>query len=341
MKAARLSEFHGKLEITEVPIPEPKEGEVLAKVLASGLCASDLHIIDGMISTVTLPYTPGHELCGEICEIGPGVKSLRKGDRFVAAIDLLCGECRFCVEGRENLCVHRTRIGFERNGSHQQYCVVPSANVFPVSKKIPCEQAAVIPDAVACMYHAMTAQGKVHQGDVVCIMGVGGLGLQGIQIAKHLGATVVSTSRQDKKLAIAAELGSDYTVNTKTQNLREEILRLTAGLGCDVVFDNIGISGSVREGMSVLRRGGKIIVVGYSDPNFDVDYQDLVLYEKEIIGIRGSTPKDLRETIDLVENGVLKPFIYKTYGLSAINEALQRLRDNASLGRTVILPWEE
>ncbi|MDR1732805.1 MAG: zinc-binding dehydrogenase [Synergistaceae bacterium] len=341
MKATRLFRFHEKLNLVELPIPEPGEGEVLARVLASGICASDLHIMEGKISTVRLPYTPGHELCGEVHTVGPGVDNLQKGDRFVAAIDVLCGKCRFCREGRENLCVHRTRIGFERDGSHAQYCVVPAANVFPISREIPCEQAAIIPDAVACMYHAFTAQGRVQRGDIVCILGVGGLGFQGIQIARHLGAKVVVTSRQDRKLALAEKAGADGVINTKTQNFREEIMRFTDGAGCDVVFDNIGIAASVGEAVAVLRRGGRVVAAGYSDPEFSVNYQDLVLYEKEIIGIRGSTPKELRETIALVEKGVLKPFVYQTCEFSEINEALNRLRNSESLGRTVILPWKE
>ncbi|MCI8840258.1 MAG: alcohol dehydrogenase catalytic domain-containing protein [Oscillospiraceae bacterium] len=175
MKAAVLRAFHQPLSIEELPIPKPGEGEVLAKVLACGLCASDLHIADGMIGSVRLPYTPGHEICGEIVALGGGVEGFALGERFVAGIDLICGHCRFCRSGRGNLCASRVRLGFERDGGQAEYCVVPAQCVFPIASHVPPEQAAVIPDAVACMYHAMR-RGEVGPGSVICVTGVGGLG---------------------------------------------------------------------------------------------------------------------------------------------------------------------
>lgn len=337
MKAAVLRAFHQPLSIEELPVPKPGKGEVLAKVLACGLCASDLHIADGMIGTVRLPYTPGHEICGEIAALGEGVEGLALGARFVAGIDVICGRCRFCRSGRGNLCTGRVRLGFERDGGQAQYCVVPAQCVFPISPRIPPEQAAVVPDAVACMYHAMR-RGEVGQGSVVCITGVGGLGLQGVQIAKHLGAVVIATSRKDAKLALARELGADYVVNTGRSGLEEEVRRITGGGLCDVVFDNIGSAGSVDQSVRLLRRGGKVVVVGYNEPRFSVDYMDLVINEKEILGIRGSTREELREVIRLVEEGVIRPYIDRTYPLTDIVEALDSLRAGEALGRTVVLP---
>ena len=337
MKAAVLRAFHQPLSIEELPIPEPGEGEVLAKILACGLCASDLHIADGMIDAVRLPYTPGHEICGEIVALGNGVEEFALGTRFVAGIDLICGHCRFCRSGRGNLCTSRVRLGFERDGGQAQYCAVPAQCVFPISPHVPPEQAAVVPDAVACMYHAMR-QGKVGPGSVICITGVGGLGLQGVQIAKHLGAVVIATSRKDAKLVLARDLGADHTINTSRSRLEEEIARITGGSLCDVVFDNIGSSGSVDQSLKLLRRGGKVVVVGYNEPRFSVDYMDLVINEKEILGIRGSTREELREVIRLVEDGVIKPYIHRTYPLTDIVEALDSLRAGDAMGRTVVLP---
>lgn len=340
MKAAVLRAFHQPLSLEELPVPQPGPGEVLAKVLACGLCASDLHIGDGMIDSVRLPYTPGHEICGEITALGEGVTGFAIGTRFVAGIDILCGTCRFCRSGRGNLCSSRVRLGFERDGGQAQYCVIPAECVFPISQSIPPEMAAVIPDAVACMYHAMR-RGQVTSDSVVCITGVGGLGMQGIQIAKHLGATVIATSRNDQKLELARSFGADYTVNTSRCLLTEEISRITCGALCDVVFDNIGSEDSVDQALGLLCRGGKVIVVGYNEPKLSANYMDLVINEKEIIGIRGSTREELREVIQLVENGVIKPYIYKTYPLEQIVEALDDLRAGKTLGRTVVLPNQD
>ena len=223
------------------------------------------------------------------------------------------------------------------NGSHEEYAVVPKDNLFPIDESIPFEQAAVIPDAVACMYHAIKDKGQVTAGDRVLILGVGGLGLQGIQIAKHFGAEVYATSRQDKKLELAKGFGADVVINTSKCDLKEEINRITDGEQCDVIFDNIGIKNSIDDCLKMLRPGGKIIVVGYSDPEFEANYQQVVIKEKEIIGIRGSSRQNLVEVIKMVEKGIIKPYIYKTYKLEEINEALDQLRHGGSLGRTVVV----
>lgn len=337
MKAAVLRAFHQPHCIEEVPMPTIGENEVLAKVLACGLCASDLHIQDGMISTVKLPYTPGHEICGEIVKVGSQVQGLSLGTRFVAGIDIICNECRFCKSGRGNLCENRIRLGFERNGGLAQYCAIPAECVFPISKNVPAEIASIIPDAVSCMYHALR-QGQVGSGSVILIAGIGGLGLQGVQLAKHMGAVVIATSRKDEKLEIARSLGADYVINTSRQSLEKEVTRITNGKMCDSVFDNIGIRHSVDSALRLLRRGGKVIVIGYGEPELVANYMDLVINEKEIIGIRGSTRDELREVIGFVECGIIKPYIYKTYPLSELVDALDHLRNGKELGRTVILP---
>lgn len=276
-------------------------------------------------------------MAGIVWELGENVTGLEKGQHVVAAIDVICGKCRFCRTGQTHLCRSLKRIGFELNGSHEEYAVVPKDNLFPIDESIPFEQAAVIPDAVVCMYHAIKDKGQVTAGDKVLILGVGGLGLQGIQIAKHFGAEVYATSRQDKKLELAKEFGANVVINTSKCDLKEEINKITDGEQCDVIFDNIGIKSSIEDSLKMLRPGGKIIAVGYSDPEFEANYQEVVIKEKEIIGIRGSSRQNLVEAIKMVEKGIVKPYIYKTYKLEEINEALDQLRHGGSLGRTVVV----
>lgn len=336
MKAAVLEEFRKPLVIKEVPYPKPARGEVVIKILASGLCASDLHLQDGRIPSAHVPYTPGHEMVGEIYELGEGV-SLPLGKRVLGFIDMTCGTCRLCTSGHANLCLSLKRFGFELDGSHAQYCRLPAANLVPISEKVPVEQAAVIPDAVACMYHAIRNKGQVRAGDKVLILGIGGLGLQGVQILKHFGAEIYVTSRQDAKLELAKKLGADFCINTKTQNLEEEIRKATGGVMCDVVLDNIGISDTVDMALSLLRPAGKVIVVGYAENTFTAVYQRVMLKEKEIIGVRSSRLHDLKAVVKMVEKGIVTPYIYKTYKFDQINEALEDLREGRNLGRTVLV----
>jgi 2-desacetyl-2-hydroxyethyl bacteriochlorophyllide A dehydrogenase len=337
MKAAVLEQFNHDLTIREIPIPVPGPGEVLIKVRASGLCGTDLHIQEGRLPTVKVPYVPGHETAGEVWELGEGVTGFEKGDRVIVAIDILCNTCRFCTTGRGNLCFRLIRLGFERNGGHEEYMVAPAANLLKIGNHVPFEKAAVIPDAVACMYHAIKNKGQVRATDRICILGLGGLGFQGIQIAKHFGAEVFCTSRNDEKLEIAKEYGADHVINTSRENLYDAVRDITSGEMCDVVFDNIGIGSSIQTSLDICRPGGKVIMVGYTEDIFHAELQSTALKEKEIIGIRGSNRRDLVETIRLVEKGVIDPFIYKTYTLDEINIAMEDLKKGKSLGRTVIV----
>ena len=340
MKAAVLRNFKEDLVIEEREIPAPGYKEVLVKVMASGLCATDLHIQEGIIPTIKVPYIPGHEGAGIVWELGEGVSDVKKGDHVVIGVDICCGRCRFCLRGRGNLCTSRVRIGFERDGSHAQYCVVPEEVLFPIDPKIPFEQACIIPDAVVCMYHAIRNQAQVRPGDRICLMGIGGLGFQGIQIAKYFGAQIISTSRQDKKLELAKQMGSCYTVNTSKQDLYDEVNLITNGEMCDVVFDIIGSSSSVEESLKICRPGGKVILMAYCVPAFSAPFQDIVIKEKEIIGIRASTRQDIVESVRMVERGIVTPHIHETYSLDDINMALHKLRDGKSMSRTIVFPWQ-
>ncbi len=336
-KAAVLKKFHQDFVLEDVIVPEPSRNEVLIRVRASGLCGTDLHIQEGKIDSVQLPYVPGHEMAGEVYRIGSGVKKVSIGDRVAVHIDINCKTCEFCRSGRSNICQSLVRIGFERNGSHQEYCIVPEANVFKVPDSVTFAEAAVIPDAVACSYHAVKTMARVKAGDYVCVLGVGGVGLHTAQFAKLQGAQVIATSRTNEKLEISQKFGADHVVNTATHDLVNEIRGFTKGAMCDVAFDNIGIEKSIQHSLDICKPGGKAIIVGYIDTNFKANYQDMMKHEKEIIGIRGSTPEEMEKVIDLVAERKIVPVIHKTYSLADINKAVNELRTGNTLGRIVLV----
>jgi len=336
-KAAVLKKYKTAFEIENIAIPEIGEAEVLVRVRASGLCASDLHIQDGQIPTVKLPFIPGHELAGEVEKVGLEVTGFSQGDHVIAAIDVTCGKCRFCISGRGNLCAFLKRIGFERDGAHSEYAVVPAPNLVKIQSHVAWEQAAIIPDAVSCMLHCIKVQGKVGVGDRIIILGIGGLGMQGVQIAKLAGAEVFCTSRRGEKVKIAEKMGADVGINTSQKNICEETDELTSGEGFDVVFDNIGTKESIHDGLKICRRGGKIIIVGYTEQNVPIDLYTLMIQEKEIIGARGSTKRDLIEAVRLVEQGKIKPYVSDTFPLDEINVGLKKLREGKIIGRGVLM----
>lgn len=340
MRAAVLKKFGEPLELAEKKIPSPGPGEVLVRVRASGLCVSDIHIQDGIIGTVRLPYTPGHELAGEVAAVGEGVSRVKPGDHVTAAIDIICGRCKYCLSGRTNLCRSLVRIGFERDGSHAEYCVIPEENAFPVAPWVPFEQVTGLPDAVGCMYNAIKNRAKLRPGNRLLVLGTGGLGMNAIQLAKVFGAEVYATSRRREKLDTALKMGADAVINTAAQDLAEEVSRLTGGELCDVVIDNIGIRSSVNQALGLVGAGGKVIVCGYQDQLFEADYQDVMKLEKEILGLRGMTRLDLQEVIRLVESGRVTPYVYKTIPFGQINEGLAMMRDGTANGRVVLTMGE-
>lgn len=338
MKAAVLEEFHKPLKIREVDIDEPTEDEVTVQVKASGLCLTDVHISEGKIPTVKPPLIPGHETAGVIAKKGGKVDTFDIGDRVAVLVDVSCRECSFCLRGETNRCQNLIRIGFERNGGMAEYVNVPARNLEKISEHVPFEKAAIIPDAVACMYRGIKTVGGVTVGTKVAILGVGGLGMQGIKIAKLLGAHVTCTSRTDEKLERAKAIGADEVINTKRESFLDAAKKLTGGF--DVVIDNIGIKETVFDAVAACRNGGKVVVLGYVDPRLEIPSYDIVIREKQVQGVRALTRSEFREVVQLVNSGQLDPDIGELIPIGQINEALENLQKGKYLTRSVLtLPF--
>ncbi len=332
MRAVVIARYGDALRATRRPVPRPGPGEVLVHVRASGLCSTDLHLLSGRQPLGDLPRIVGHELAGDVAELGDGVTGWRTGDRVTAAIDVTCGHCRHCQTGQTQRCRTMKRIGFERDGGHADYVAVPSANLVAFDTTIAYEAAAILPDAVACMYHSLIHQGAVGIGQRVLILGAGGLGIHGVQIAKSAGAQVLATSRRAERLALAERYGA-VGVDTGRASLEEAVATFTDGEGVDVVVDNIGNRASVREGLAVLRPGGRFLVVAYLDEMFEVPSMRLFKTEQQIIGCRGSTRQDLVDVVALVRTGQLTPVLGASYSLDRIGDAVARLESGDVPGR--------
>jgi propanol-preferring alcohol dehydrogenase len=332
MRAVVIARYGGSLEATTRPVPRLAAGEVLVRVRASGLCSTDLHLLSGRQPLGELPRIVGHELAGDVVESADGVTDWPPGTRVTAAIDVACGLCRHCLSGQTQRCPAMTRIGFERDGGHADYVAVPAANLVALDAQISYEAAAILPDAVACMYHSVVHQGGVGVGQRVAILGVGGLGIHGVQIARTAGAEVLATSRRPQRLALAERFGA-VAVDTERESLESAVAKFTDGEGVDVVVDNIGTRASVREGLSVLRPGGKFLAVAYLDEAFEVPSMRLFKTEQQIIGCRGSTKQDLVDVVRLVRDGKLTPVLGASYPLDRIGDAVARLEAGDVAGR--------
>jgi D-arabinose 1-dehydrogenase-like Zn-dependent alcohol dehydrogenase len=219
-----------------------------------------------------------------------------------------------------------------------EYVNVPARNVEKLSERVPFEKAAILPDAVATTYRAMKTIGQVSAGTKVAILGIGGLGMQGILIGKLLGAHVTCTSRNDEKLEMAKALGADEVINTKRENFVEAAKRRIGSF--DVIIDNIGTPASVTDSVSVCRNGGKVVEVGYVEPILHAPFYDIVIREKQILGSRASSRSEFREVVNLVNAGQIDPNIGELIPIGKINEALENLKNGKYLTRSVlVLPF--
>jgi len=334
VKAAVLEAFHHPLAIRDRTLPEPASGEVTVEVRACGLCQTDIHIAEGRIPTVALPLIPGHEFAGVVARLGPGVTGCRVGDRVTVCVDVACGHCDFCLRGETNRCMALRRIGFERDGGMAEFVNVPAANMERIADGVSFEKAAIIPDAVAAMYRALKTVAGVGPGTKLAILGVGGLGMQGVKIAHMLGARCTCTDLDDRKLARARGFGAAFTLNPSREGLLEAG---RAQGGFDVVIDNVGRRETMAEAVAACRNGGKVVAMGYVDPMLDIPSYDIVIREKQVIGSRAITRAEFREVVGLVNSGRLDPDIGELVPISQVNDALENLRAGRYLTRSVLM----
>ena len=335
MHAVAVTRYGTQLELIEAPVPTPKSDEVLIQVHASGLCSTDLHLLNGRQSLGSLPRILGHEIAGDIVALGSNVCDWQVGDRITVAIDVVCGRCIHCRSGQTQRCQQMTRVGFERDGGHADYVAVPASILVAIPASVSYEDASILPDAVACIYHSMIHQGKLTMGHTVVILGVGGLGIHGVQIGIHAGARVIATSRRQERLSAVEKYGA-IPVNTSTQNLEDVIMCLTDGQGVNMVVDNIGNQQSVAQGLKILQPGGKFLVVAYLDEFFQVPSLPFFKRELEMIGCRGSTHQDLVDVVHHIETGAIQPVIGARYSLEEIDDAVECLENGEMIGRIVL-----
>jgi len=342
MKAMVLERFGEPMVLREVPEPSIGSGEIFLRVRACGLCGTDIKIYDGKVSTVKLPRIMGHELAGEVAQIGSGVEGWEVGDHGVVQATVSCGNCYHCRIGRENDCSRRVgRFGFEIDGGLGEYVRVPTQNLCKISRDIPLEQASILSGTMAMTFHAIRTQGRLRMGETAAIVGIGGMGIHALQLAVAMGARVIAVDISEGKLEAAQSFGSEGVINSSKSDFVSEIRRLTDGEGVDLIVEavsGIHIPFIIEQGIQALRLGGRLVILGYDyGQRFSLDPQKIVYDELEIIGARGSTRQDLVDVISLVERGKVKPLISECYPLEQANETFHKLRNSASIGRMVLL----
>nr|KXH74039.1 MAG: hypothetical protein AM325_13165 [Candidatus Thorarchaeota archaeon SMTZ1-45] len=327
------------LRVEEIEIPKLLPGWVLIKVRAAGICGSDLHLYKEKtfipISSILGEgkYVPGHELAGEIHEIGEGVTSLQLGDRVVIEPTVNCGKCDWCNIGLYNLCEKSGLIGFYYIGGIAEYCVAPEENCFKISEKTTYEEAATL-DCIAVAVRAIKRAG-ISMEDSVVILGAGTIGLFAAQAANIAGAKeVYVTGTHDYQLEAAERFDVTATINAKKENPVERIMELTSGKGVDKVVEAVGGNAPViDQGVSMLRRHGTIVATGIFLNPMPINMFSLITKEVNLTGSWGyaywTHLKEFKVSLDLLEMGRIdsKPLITHKFPLEKSSEAFQTALD--------------
>ncbi len=339
----RAAVFHGAesgLSIEEVPTPSPGPGEALVRVAGCGMCHTDLHYLDHGVPTFKPPpIILGHEAAGTVAAVGEGVIDWSEGDRVLIPAVLSCGRCRFCRMGRENLCERLEMLGNHIDGAYAECVAVTASELVAVPEEIPLEKASVIADAVSTPYHAVKHRGRVRTGDTVAVVGCGGVGLNIVQCAAVAGGRVIAIDLNEERLEIARTLGAEETINPeRVERLDKHVRKLTGG-GVDVAFEAIGQPKTIEMAFSLLRKGARLCVIGFSHEPATIPVGKLMFFELELVGSLGCGGGDYPEIVELVRQGKLQldPVVSGTIPLEEIEEGFDRLRRGEGV-RWVVTP---
>jgi propanol-preferring alcohol dehydrogenase len=339
MRAVR---YHGPGEpfhADAVPIPRPGAGEALVRVGAAGICHTELHLRQGTLNLGVAPLIPGHEIAGVVEAVGAGVATVRPGDPVVVYYYVGCGRCVWCRQGQENLCRDVVdQFGFTADGGYAEYVVVPARNLVALPPDLSLEEAAALACSATTALHAVRAVADVRLGETVVVYGVGAVGYALIQLCRLAGARVIAVGRTPTKLALAAELGADETINADQLNPAVEVRRLTDDEGADVVFELVGSTETMERSVAMLRRRGRLVFIGYSQDRLLLNPLEFVVKELQLRAAVGNTYGELADVLRLAATGRLRATIDRTIGLDDVPAALDDLAAGRVTGRVIIRP---
>lgn len=325
----------GHVEVQEIPEPEAGPGQVKIRVHAAGICGTDMHIYKDEFRSCP-PVVLGHEVAGEVAEVGEGVSRIEVGARVTTETYFsTCGACRYCRDGMDNLCLNRRSIGSAVNGGFTQFLVVPAGNVHVLPEGVD-TIAAAMTEPLACVVHGVLNMRTVVPGDVAVIAGPGVIGQLTLQLVKAAGATavVLGTSRDERRLALARELGADYTVNVEKEDPGQLTREITPeGLGADVVYECSGAGLAAMQLLGLVRRRGRYAQVGLFSKPVAWDLDQLVYRELTCTGSNASVPSAWTRALQLMGAGVVRtaPLITDVFELTEWRRAFEAFENKTGV----------
>jgi len=342
MKAVRFHE-HGGVEnliYEEAPDPSIRGDEVLVRVRACALNHLDIWVRNGIPGVkIPLPHILGSDIAGEVAQVGDLVTRVKGGERVLIAPGFSCGQCLPCLSGRDNLCRQYTIIGYRTDGGYAEYVKIPEVNVIPIPGSLSFEEAAAIPLVFLTAWHMLVTRAGIRPGDEVLVIAAGsGVGSAAIQIAKLFGARVIATAGSDEKLAKAKALGADEVINHSTQDLAQEVRRLTDKRGVDIIFEHVG-SVVWERCLVSLAHGGRLVTCGATsgyEGRTDIRY--LFSRQLSLLGSYMGSKGELLELLRFFPQGRLRAVVDRTLPLQEAREAHRLMEERRHFGKLVLIP---
>lgn len=342
MKAAYFKEHGGadKIVYGDYKDPVPGPADVLVRVRACALNHVDLLLLDGRFPPPEgLPHVNGCEVTGTLAELGPEVKGLQPGQRVLVFPGFSCGACEYCRRGERTVCLRYGYLGAHRDGGYAELVRVPAENILPLPNAIGFEAGAALPLAMLTAWHALVAKADLRPGQTVLVQAAGsGVGSAAIQIAKLIGARVITTVGSDDKAEFARSLGADAVVNYRTHDFVEEVKRWTDKRGVDVVVEHIGADTFERSLYCLTRLGALLSIGSHADHWGRLDLRHVYSKNLRVIGTNLGTIDELRTILGFIEAGRLKPVVDRAFPLRDTREAVQYLSDRRNRGKLLLVP---
>ena len=341
MKSA-IFQTHGGPEVlqyVDFPTPKPGTGQVLIRLRAAALNRLDLWVREGWPGIkLEYPHIPGADGAGEVAEIGPNVSQWKVGARVVINSNLGCGNCDFCIAGKDNLCRNWRLLGETVRGTYAEYVVVPAGNLYLLPDGFDNRVAAAAGLVFHTAWHSLIKRARLRAGESVLVVGAsGGVNVASIQIAKLCGAIVYVVGSSAEKLALAKSVGADYLIDrSKEENWSKTIFAMTNKRGVDVVVDNVGAT--FPRSFRAACKGGRIVTVGNTGgTKFEIDNRFIFGKHLSILGSSMGTRQDFNEVMDLVVAGKLKPALDREFPLVDARAAQEYQGQGTQMGKVTLV----
>ena len=340
MKSVRFHEFGGldKLQYEDALTPTFGPTDALVKVRACALNHLDIWARGGTRGErIPLPHISGSDISGEISEAGDIIKGHLKGEKVLIVPGISCGTCDYCNNGWDSLCESYKIIGYETQGGYAEYVAVPGANILPIPDKLSFEQAAAVPLVFVTAWHMLVTRARLAPGETVLVWAAGsGVGSAAVQVAKLLGARVITTIGDETKRDKAQKLGADFVLNHHTDDISGEVKRLTNGRKVDVVFDHIG-QATWEQSMKSMAPAGRLVNCGVtSGGRAEIDIRYIFVKQFSLMGSYMGSRGELLKVLRFFEDGRLKPVVDSIFPLQDAAKAQEKMEKSQHFGKIVL-----